>query len=382
MPPATSSTLTHVSARVDAAGSSPRAARALARALQGVTWQGTLTVAVFSILYGIPLGSGPGGGGLARELADFALGVAAALMLFLPAYPLTAIAAQFAPQRLVPRALVLALAVLAGVAAGYALTDVAHVAVVSWRGGGLRHTTALLPVLVTAWLGLAGFLLHERERAAAQAVHDETERRVDLQRRMSEARLQVLQSQIEPHFLFNSLAHVRRLCRTNQPAGRVMLRHLAHYIGAAQPALRHAGIALAADVDLAVDYLNVQQIRMGDRLRFAVDVAPAARDACIPPMTLTTLVENAIKHGLSPLAEGGMVTIAARVVDDAVVVDVADTGRGFQSTVGAGVGLANSRARLAMLNGASASQALSMNAPRGVVATVVLPRAPCAASAS
>ena len=301
-------------------------------------------------------------------------------MLFMPAYLLAAIAAQFAPRRIVPRALLLALAVAAGVALGYELTYAAHVALVSWRGGGLRHTTAALPVLMAAWLGLASYLLHERERAAAQAVHDEVERRVDIERRMSEARLQVLQSQIEPHFLFNSLAHVRRLCRTNPPAGRAMLRHLAHYIGAAQPALRHAGIALAGDVDLAVAYLNVQQIRMGERLRFGVDVAPGARDACVPPMTLTTLVENAIKHGLSPLEEGGTVRIAARVDGDAVVVDVADSGRGFQSTLGAGVGLANIRARLAMLHGEAASLALSMNAPQGVIATIVLPRGDCAAS--
>jgi LytS/YehU family sensor histidine kinase len=199
---------------------------------------------------------------------------------------------------------------------------------------------------------------------------------------MSEARLQVLQSQIEPHFLFNSLAHVRRLCRTNAPAGRAMLRHLAHYIGAAQPALQHAGIELAADAALAVDFLNIQQIRMGERLRFSVDVAPEARGARVPPMTLTTLVENAIKHGLSPLADGGEVGIAARVQGDTIVVEVADSGRGFQSTVGAGVGLANIRARLAILHGARASLALSMNAPQGVVATVVLPRERAGASSA
>ena len=354
-----------------------RASRVAARAAQGVTRQGIVIVAGFSALYGITLSVDPRTGGALQVLGDYATAITGALMLFLPAYALAAMAAQFAPRRLLARALVLAFMVAAGIALGYMLSDAAQVTLVSWRGGGARHTTAALPVLMTAWLGLAGFLLHERERAAAQALHDEAEQRLDLERRMSEARLQVLQSQIEPHFLFNSLAHARRLCRTNQPAGRAMLRHLAHYIGAAQPALRHAGIALAADVDLAVAYLNVQQIRMRERLRFDVDVAAGTRDACIPPMTLTTLVENAIKHGLSPLEEGGTVTITARVQGDAIVVDVKDSGQSFQSTLGAGVGLANSRARLAMLHGEAASLDLAMNAPRGVIATVVLPRGEC-----
>jgi len=336
----------------------------LERAAQGLTWQRMAVVAGFSALYGVNLGWS---------------GMAAALTFFLPTYVLGAVAAQFAPSRIVARAMVLALAVTAGVALGYGLTGLAQEGVASWRGGGAKHGLALLPVLLTAWLGLAILLLHERERAAAQAVHDEIERKLELERRMSEARLRVLQSQIEPHFLFNSLAHVRRLCRTNAPAGRAMLRHLAHYLGAAQPALQHASIPLAADVDLAVAFLNIQQIRMGERLRFSVDLPSEARCARMPPMTLTTLVENAIKHGLAPLAQGGEVRIAVRDQGDAIAVDVIDNGHGFQSTLGAGVGLANIRARLAILHGPGASLALSMNAPQGVVATIVLPRGPSGA---
>ena len=338
-----------------------RTRRSFERAVRGITWQRSAAIAGFSILYGSNLGLG---------------GVLATLILFMPAYALGAMTAEFAPSRIVPRALVLALAVMVGIALGYALTGMAQQGIVSWRGGGLKHTSAVLPVLLTAWLGLAILLLHERERAAAQAVHDEIERKLDLERRKSEARLQVLQSQIEPHFLFNSLAHVRRLCRTNAPAGRAMLRHLAHYIGAAQPALQHASVDLATDVALAADFLNIQQIRMGERLRFKVELPQDAQDARVPPMTLTTLVENAIKHGLSPLPEGGEVTIVARVASDRIVVDVADNGQGFQATLGAGVGLANIRARLAIVHGAAASLALAMNAPQGVVATIVLPREP------
>jgi signal transduction histidine kinase len=340
------------------------------RAVQGLTWQGLVIVAAFSALYGLKARSGG-----VPDLSESARGMAAALMLFFPAYVLAVITAQFAPRRLVPRAFALALAIAAGVALGYALAGIALEGEVSWRGGS-NHSTAILPVVLTAVMGLAILLLQERERAAAQDVHDEVERKLDLERRMSEARLQALQSQIEPHFLFNSLAHVRRLCRTNAPAGRAMLRHLAHYIGAAQPALKHAGIALAADAELAAAYLNIQQIRMGARLRFDVELPDEARAARVPPMTLTTLVENAIKHGLSPLEDGGEVRITARVQNDSIVVTVADSGQGFQSTLGSGVGLANTRARLAILHGAAASLALTMNVPRGVVATLVVPREP------
>jgi hypothetical protein len=338
-------------------------------AIQGLSWQGIAIVGGFSAIYGL----NPRSGGV-PELAEAARGMAAGMMLFVPAYVLAVVAAQFAPRQIVPRALVLTLVAVAGIAVGYALAATAFEGELSWRGSGAKHATMVLPVVLTVLLGLAILILHERERAAAQAVHDEMERKLDLERRMSEARLKALQSQIEPHFLFNSLAHVRRLCRTDAPAGRGMLRHLAHYIGAAQPALMHAGIPLADDADLAVAYLNIQQIRMGERLRFDVDLPRGARAVRVPPMTLTTLAENAIKHGLSPLEDGGEIRIAARAQGEAVVVDVADSGQGFQSTLGAGVGLANTRARLAMLHGAAASLELTMNSPRGVIATLVLPR--------
>ena len=361
-----SSSLTRT--RGDLALSPGRARQALDRGSQGINWHGILVVTGFCALYGLSSRSGgvPG-------LGEAERGIAAACMLFLPAYALVLIAAPLAPRRTGPRAVVLALVVTGGVALGYGLATMLLEGQLSWRGGGAKHATAVVPVLLTAWLGLAILLLHERERAAAQALDDEVERKLDLERRTSEARLRVLQSQIEPHFLFNSLAHVRRLCRTNAPAGRAMLRHLAHYIGAAQPALQRASIPLGADVDLAVAYLNIQHIRMGERLRFSVDVAADAQDVPVPPMMLTTLTENAIKHGLSSLAEGGEVRISAHAGDGAVVVEVADNGRGFQSALGTGVGLANVRARLAMLHGDAASLSLAKNLPRGVVATIELP---------
>jgi LytS/YehU family sensor histidine kinase len=112
---------------------------------------------------------------------------------------------------------------------------------------------------------------------------------------------------------------------------------------------------------------------MGPRLTFEIDVPAEMREARVPPMTVTTLVENAIKHGLSPLLEGGTVRIGAHRGGDALMINVVDTGQGFQANLGVGVGLANVRARLAMLYGAAAQLSLSQNAPRGVTATIVVP---------
>jgi LytS/YehU family sensor histidine kinase len=196
---------------------------------------------------------------------------------------------------------------------------------------------------------------------------------LDLGRQMSEAQLQVLQSQIEPHFLFNSLAHVRRLYQTDPRAGRAMMQHLSRYLSAAQPALQQTSIGLGQDLELAVADLSIQKIRMGPRLAFEIDVPGEATEARVPPMMIATLVENAIKHGLSPLPEGGIVHIGAQLNGPTLSIRVSDTGQGFRTNLGSGVGLANIRARLRMLYGTAAELSLHQNTPRGVTAAIVLP---------
>jgi LytS/YehU family sensor histidine kinase len=185
--------------------------------------------------------------------------------------------------------------------------------------------------------------------------------------------LQVLQSQIEPHFLFNSLAHVRRLYQTDPRTGRAMLRHLSRYLGATQSAMRENSIALGQELALAEAYLSIQQTRMNPRLAFEIDVPAELRDARVPPMMVTTLVENAVKHGLSALPEGGAIDIGARLDGHKLHIWVSDTGQGFQTSLGAGVGLSNIRARLALLYGAAAQLSLTENTPHGVRATIAMP---------
>ncbi len=215
-----------------------------------------------------------------------------------------------------------------------------------------------------------------RNQAANHALHDAELRRLALARDVDAAQLQLLQAQGEPHFLFNALANVRRLLHTDSSAAHRLLTDLLRYLQMALPALRATHSTLAREAELVRAFLAVYQVRMGPRLQFDVQVPAALASQAVPPMVLLTLVENALKHGLQPLIEGGSVTVAAAEHNGNVVLTVADTGRGMGSGSGAGTGLANLRARLRSMHGAAASLALAMNEPRGVVATVVLPAMP------
>jgi LytS/YehU family sensor histidine kinase len=194
---------------------------------------------------------------------------------------------------------------------------------------------------------------------------------------MLEARLQVMRAQIEPHFLFNTLANVKRLCQTDVGNGLRMLDNLVRYLRAALPQMRDAETTLGQEADLVEAFLAVLKIRMGARLSYRIEVDADVRGVRFPPMMLLTLAENSIKHGLNPAPDGGSIAIRAARHGDRLEVRVADTGVGFgvAATGGTGVGLANTRARLAALYGDGALLSLEANAPRGVVAVVRIPGA-------
>lgn len=218
-----------------------------------------------------------------------------------------------------------------------------------------------------------GYLVIERINAARETTH-----RLELQRtatdvRQMGARLSVLEAQIEPHFLFNTLSNIRRLCQQDLGRGRHMLAQLTLYLRAALPKMRRDHSSLADEVALALAYLELQKIRMGERLTVHANIPAEHRNASIPTMMLVTLVENAIKHGLSPLPEGGSITITSAREGDRLSLMVADTGRGFVTGSGSGVGLSNIRGRLAALHGDQASLQLAGNQPRGVLATISIP---------
>ncbi len=226
---------------------------------------------------------------------------------------------------------------------------------------------------IWAVLGSLAFWLFNstREDELARAALEETEcRRQSLQGQMVEARLTALQAQIEPHFLFNTLANVKRLYETAPAQGQEMLASLINYLRAALPSMRQSGSTLSRELELARSFLTILKMRMRERLSFSIDHDPALENARVPPMVLPTLVENAIKHGLSPLPQGGNIDIRARRAGEDLIVEVHDNGIGFSSSAGSGVGLANTRSRLAALYGSRASLQLASASPRGVMASI------------
>jgi hypothetical protein len=237
---------------------------------------------------------------------------------------------------------------------------------------------AYMLLVFTSWLGsgailVAGYVFYMRARAAQEEARAAELRRGALETQQLATRLRLLQAQVEPHFLFNTLSNVRRLCQSDAAAGRAMLAQLTRYLRAALPRMRENEATLADEIDLVSAYLGVQQVRMGARLEVSIDVPASLLEARIPSMMLATLVENAIKHGIAPQPEGGLIEVKAARSADVLTLTVADTGRGFAAASGTGVGLANIRARLSALYDSRAALKLEANSPRGVVAVITLP---------
>ena len=226
------------------------------------------------------------------------------------------------------------------------------------------------------WWGLvaAAWYLARRSEMRAAEVAQAGRLGEELRASTAQARLHALQAQVEPHFLFNTLAHVKWLYQRDRTRGRHMLDRLVDYLQAALPRMRQADTTLAQELELAHAYLDLQQIRIGGRLGFSIEVPEEFARLRFPPLMLLTLVENAIKHGIAPLTEGGTIRISAGPCGERLRIEVRDTGRGFAQAGGSGMGLANVRARLAALFGAGARLVIEPNTPRGVVAAIEIPR--------
>ena len=190
------------------------------------------------------------------------------------------------------------------------------------------------------------------------------------------ARLNLLQAQVEPHFLYNTLANAQVLARTDPPRAEEMIGHLIQYLRRSLPREHDALSTLGEELERTRAYLEILKIRMGARLELQVQVPDELKSLQLPAMMLQTLVENAIKHGLEPKPGGGTIWIMARNFQDHATVTVADDGQGFGgATSGTGIGLTNLRERLQLTYGDAASFSLVSNFPSGVAATLSLPRA-------
>ena len=202
------------------------------------------------------------------------------------------------------------------------------------------------------------------------------ERMAHVERTAAEARLKLLQAQIEPHFLFNTLANLQALIAIDPQRAQSMLSHLDGYLRATLTAARSDRGTLTDEFSLLRAYLEIIAIRMGPRLAFVLDLPAALAPATVPPMLLQPLVENAIKHGLEPKIDGGRLLVAARSDGKHLLLTVEDTGLGLAdgaATAGTGVGLAHVRERLAAAYGDRASMHIASGNAGGAVVTLRLP---------
>ena len=217
------------------------------------------------------------------------------------------------------------------------------------------------------------FFAREREWRAQALLDGERLRIERAEREATLANLRALQAQIEPHFLFNTLANVSSLIDREPQTARLMLESFIRFLRASLAATRREQTTLAEEAELIGSFLQVLAVRMGDRLRHRVSVSPEAAAYELPPMLLQPVVENAIRHGLEPKVEGGEVAVDARREGEHLVIDISDTGVGFGAATRGGVGLANLRERLKLLYGERAGVLITPAQPQGTLVRLTLP---------
>jgi hypothetical protein len=277
----------------------------------------------------------------------------------------------------IPRELRMALGVVIGSFAGTIITSVVkgRNPITMWQ-----HDEGLWRVLITTGLGigfgsviLLVYMVREQRARAAMEAHRAEAERQRIEKQMLSAQLRTMQAQVEPHFLFNTLATVQHLIDVDPPRASRMLGSLIAYLRAALPQMREPETTIGREFGLVRAYLEVLQVRMGARLTFDIDLPAELFSRPMPPMMLISLVENAIKHGLEPMETGGTIRISARESGDRIRVEVVNDGANLDPLARGGTGLSNIRERLATLYGDAARLIVEERKPHGVAARIELP---------
>ena len=283
------------------------------------------------------------------------------------------------PWLRIPLLLVVGVAIAIAV---YVLLDFARSVIITTpfprrRGGGggafmplreigrfrfLNHFIIYLAVLATGFA--REYFLRDRRRQQHAA---------QLQAQLAEAKLDALRMQINPHFLFNTLHAVSALVERDPAGVRRMIARLSELLRYTIDSHATDEVTVREELDFLRRYIEIMEIRFQGRLQVVFDVAPRAADALVPNLILQPLVENALEHGVSRASEEGRIGIAARVEGERLILAVQDNGPGLAPDQEAGVGLANTRARLAQLYGDDASLRLTNAEPAGVLATITVP---------
>lgn len=353
----------------------PTPASGLPRPAASITWANVGVALGFAVLAAVsisPWFRNPFPVVLSRTL------VLAAVLL------LVFVGAQRLPERWLPDWLPRWLPPLLAVGLAAPLTTLAIYAVT--LGGDVKPLFDSMPHRWGFWitsgtalvLGLVVTLTAQLREREAQARSRELQfalERSRLEKQAVDARLALLQAQIEPHFLFNTLANVQALVETGSPRAPAVLQSLIAYLRAAMPQLHQGPATLAQELELVRAYLELMRLRMPDRLAFGIEAEPELLARPFPAMAVLTLVENAVRHGIDPLEQGGRIDVAARQGADGWVVEVADDGAGIDPHQPPGTGLANLRERLAGFFGPAAALQLEPREPRGLVARIGIPQA-------
>ena len=358
------------------------AAAAKPRGLALILGRGRLTFTLgFCVVLGLVVGLGWENGMMSAVIRVVILGLTAMLVFGL---------FELWPVRL-PRWLARWVTQVAGVAIAMPLTTFAIYALSThagappfWRVPDRMNgflTLCMLAFLLAPWTALAVLMRQKDSLARHQALAFALERS-ELERRALDARLHLLQAQVAPHFLFNTLANVQALVDMGSPQAAAVLRSLVAYLRAAVPRLDAPATTLGQEVLLVRAYLELMHMRMPDRLQFALGIEAGSGDLLCPPTTLLTLVENAVRHGIDPSEDGGRIEVEIAHGGGRCRIRVSDTGAGLDAAgatdKGLGTGLTTLAERLRLVFGGDAHLGLRAIAPRGVCAELDFPaqRAP------
>jgi sensor histidine kinase YesM len=223
------------------------------------------------------------------------------------------------------------------------------------------------------FLGVYFFITKTRLKYQTEMIKEEKTRSTDMEKENLSANLKVLQAQIEPHFLFNTLSNILSLIDTRPETGKSMLLDLTKYLRTSLSRTLPEKTTLSQEISMIKAYLDIHKIRMDERLNYKIDVPDNLWQHSFPPMLLQPLVENAIKHGLEPKVEGGEIVIRAIEENNFLKIEVADTGLGFSDLDKSGLGITNVRERLGLLFGAKGRLIIEENKPHGVRTTIEVP---------
>ncbi|USX19246.1 histidine kinase [Oxalobacteraceae bacterium OTU3REALA1] len=258
-----------------------------------------------------------------------------------------------------------------------AVDDAAEQKVARYHGQASTWFRSFITLLVLALFGIKALMGSKKRAEAETQTANAAVERESMQRQLSEAKMQMMQAQVEPHFLFNTLASVEHLIETDPPRASAMQRSLIKYLRAVLPQMRDNALItnLGREADMVVAYLNLLKMRMEERLTVDFDIPDGLRSAAFPPMMLQSMVENAIKHGLEAKPQGGTLKVRADVAHNKLRVIVSDDGLGFGAVPsdGTGLGLMTIRERLKLLHGDQGQLLIAANSPSGVIATIEVP---------